>query len=261
MVKVLEVNNLNYGYFKNINLAFNKETFYSIVGGNNSGKTTLFKLMTGMISCHNKIICNGVNTDSISKYIQNIGVVERVKGNDFIYQKVKDEMIYPLYNLGYSKKRIEKRIKEVTDLFNFNSLNQNINELKENERQLLLIMLALLHHPKVLFFDNVFSVFSPSEETEILCVLKEFIEKEKIAIINFSSTLNEMFASDKIILLSNFEIIGQYLLNDVYRDDKLFYQNGLEIPFIVDLSIKLKMYDLIDKNYTNMKAMVDDIWP
>lgn len=261
MVKVLEVNNLNYGYFKNINLAFNKETFYSIVGGNNSGKTTLFKLMTGMISCHNQIICNGVNTDNISKYIQNIGVVERVQGNDFIYQKVKDEMMYPLYNLGYSKKRIEKRIKEVTDLFNFNSLDQNINELKENERQLLLIMLALLHQPKVLFLDNVFSVFSPSEETEILHILKEFIEKEKITIINFSSTLNEMFASDKIILLSNFEIIGQYLLNDVYRDDKLFYQNGLEIPFIVDLSIKLKMYDLIDKNYTNMKAMVDDIWP
>ena len=37
--------------------------------------------------------------------------------------------------------------------------------------------------------------------------------------------------------------------------------NNLEIPFMVDLSIKLKMYNLIDKEYSSMKAMVDDLWP
>ena len=55
--------------------------------------------------------------------------------------------------------------------------------------------------------------------------------------------------------------LDKYGLNDIYENDKLFYDHNLEIPFMIDLSIKLKMYNLIDKKYSNMKAMVDDIWP
>lgn len=262
MVKVLEINNLDFDKFKDLNLVFNKETFYSIVGGNNSGKTTLFKLITGMIPSNNRIICGGIylNSHNIYQYIQNIGIVERISGHDFIYQKVKDEMMYPLYNLGYSKKRIVARINEVIDLFDVDFLDKNINELNRYEREILLVMIALLHKPKVLLLDNIFSLLATDETEKLLKVLKTFITREKITIINFSSTLNEVLASDKIILLSDFKILGEYELNDIYQDDQLFYQSGLEIPFIIDLSVKLKMYDLIDKNYTNVKEMVDDIW-
>ena len=253
---VLEINNLNYGSFQNINLSFASKKFYSIVGGNNSGKTTLFKLMTGFISSNNCIVCDGIflNSNSINDYIQNIGIVEVINGNSFIYQKVKDEMMYPLYNLGYSKKKIEKRINEVIDLFNVSFINKDINELTSCERQVLLIMLAILHKPKVLLLDNVFNIFFQDEEKKLLNILRKLIEKENI-------TINSACFSDRIILLSDFKIIGEYLPSDIYNDDKLFYQNGLEIPFIVDLSVKLKMYGLIDNNYTNIEKMVDDIWP
>ena len=260
---VLEINNLNYYSFENINLSFANKRFYSVVGGNNSGKTTLFKLMTGFIPSDNCIVCNKVslNHDSINNYIQNIGIVEVINDKSFIYQKVKDEMMYPLYNLEYSKNKIEKRINEVIDLFDVSFLDKNINELTKCEKQILLIMLAILHKPKVLFFDNVFNIFSQDEEKKLLSILRKFIEKENLTIINFTSSLNSAFSSDKLILLSNFKIIGEYLPSDLYNDDKLFYQNGLEIPFIVDLSVKLKIYGLIDKNYTSIEKMVDDIWP
>ena len=55
MVKVLEVRNLNYQMFKNINLSFECNTIYSIVGPNNCGKTLLFKLLTGLINTENYI--------------------------------------------------------------------------------------------------------------------------------------------------------------------------------------------------------------
>ena len=260
---VLEINNLNYGSFQNINLSFANKKFYSIVGGNNSGKTTLFKLMTGFIPSNNCITCNGVflNSNSINDYIQNIGIASVVNDNTFIYQKVKDEMMYPLYNLGYSKRKIEKRINEVVNLFDVNFINKNINELTSCERQVLLIMLAILHKPKVLILDNVFNIFFQDEEKKLLSILRKLIEKENITIINLTSSLNSACFSDRIILLSDFKIIGEYLPSDIYNDDKLFYQNGLEIPFIVDLSVKLKMYGLIDNNYTNIEKMVDDIWP
>ena len=264
MVKIMEINNLNYGNFKNINLSFNKSCFYSIVGPNGSGKTTLFKLMIGAIPTSGNIICNKVylNSSNILKYIQEIGIVERVNNNSFIYGKVYDELAFPLYNLGYSKRKIESRINKVLDYFSYqDNINKDITCLTYQEKQILLIILSLLHKPSVLLLDSVFSIFSKDEKEKLNNILRTIMKEEKITIISFTSSLSDAILSDRLILLSNFKVIENCLPTKIYDDDKLFYQSDLEIPFIVDLSIKLKMYDLISKNYTNTKEMVDDIWP
>ena len=261
MVKILEVNNLDYHDFKNISLSFEKGYFYSVVGGNGSGKTTLFRLISGIIPTNNDISCDGVYLNNIELYIEKIGVVERINSNSFIYQRVYDEMNYPLYNLGLSEKRRDNRIIEVLNSFNMSYLiDKKINELEYNERQLLLIMIALLHKPKVLLLDNVLNAFSKEEKKNIVNALNTFIRNDDLTIINFTSNLSEASFSDKLVLLSNFKVLGEYSKEDIYKDDKLFYQNGLEIPFITDLSVKLKMYGIIDKNYTDVKEMVNDIW-
>ena len=105
MVKILDINNLCYGDFNNIKLSFDSKKYYSIIGGNKCGKTTLFKIMTGIICTNNSIMCNNVllNSKSRNKYIKEIGVVLRVKKDSFLCKSVYDEMCYPLKNLRYSK--------------------------------------------------------------------------------------------------------------------------------------------------------------
>lgn len=261
MVKILDVYNLNYHDFNNIYLSFEKNMFYSIIGGNKSGKTTLFRLITGIIPNNNDISCNEVSLSNISDYIREIGVVERVTNNSFIYQKVYDEMSFPLYNLGLSKRKRDNRINKILEYFNVDILDKNINELDHYQRQLLLIMIALLHKPKVLLLDSVLNVFSNDDKENIVKALKRIIQEENITVINFTSSLNDAYFTDKFFLLSQYKIIGEYIKDDIYKDDKLFYQHGLEIPFLTDLSIKLKMYGILDKNYNDMKEMVNDIWP
>ncbi len=260
MAIVLEINDLSYKDFSNINLKFKDKTYYSVIGSNNSGKTTLFKLISGIIPSSNHISCNGIdlNKRNIYEYITNLGIVERVNKNSFVYKKVIDEMMYPLSNLGYGYDRRLARIKEVLELFNKTDLqDKRIEELDYYDKHLLLIMIAILHKPKVLLLVSVLEVFKRSVREEIINILK----KLEITIISFTNTLEEAYLSDKIVLLNNKKIVGKYSTREIYNNDKLFYENNLEIPFLVDLSIKLKMYNLVDKEYFSMKEMVDDIWP
>ena len=120
MAIVLEINDLSYHNIKNRSLSFKDKTFYSIIGSNNCGKTTLFKLIAGIIPSNNAICCHYVelNRYNVNKYIVNLGIVERVNRNSFLYKSVLDEMMYPLYNLGYSKIRAITRIREVLEMFN-----------------------------------------------------------------------------------------------------------------------------------------------
>ena len=263
MTKILKIIDLSYKEFNNINFEFDSNTYCSIIGSNNCGKTTLFRLICGINMSNNKIYCDNIslNSKNIYQYIVNFGIVERVNKKSFKYHHVIDEMMYPLHNLGLSKKHSIERIKEVLSFFKEEDfINRSINSLNYYEKELLLIMIAILHKPKVLLLDSVLEVFPGTLKNKIIKLLKK-LTNEGMTIINFTSKLDEVNVSDKIILIDKFKIIGEYLPSDIYNNDKLFYEHQLEIPFITDLSIKLKMYNLIDKEYMNMKEMVDDIWP
>ena len=263
MVKVLETSNLCYQDFKNIKLSLESSKLYLIAGANNSGKTTLFKLLSGIILTNNYISCNGVilNKDTSFNYIKNLGVVPKLSKKSFIYQNVFDEMMYPLYNLNYSKRKATIRIKEILKLFNKeNIINKKINDLNYCDKQLLLLMISLLHCPKLVLIEDILTIFSKKEQKMIINILLKLIKQDNITIVIFASNLEMAKYCDKLLLLKDKEIVGEYSYNDLYKNDKLFYDNKLEIPFIVDLSIKLKMYELVDKNYTTIKGMVDDLW-
>ena len=122
-------------------------------------------------------------------------------------------------------------------------------------------MIAVLHEPKVLLIDNVFEIYSQSERKILLKTLKKIMCDNNSTIIYFSSNLNNICESDKIIILSNFNILKETNFYEIYNNDKVFYENGLEIPFIYDLNNKLSIYNIINKNYIDMEEMVDDIWP
>lgn len=261
---VLRVNNLNYQDFRNLNLAFEKNKFYFIVGANKSGKTTLFRIMSSLIFTKNIVRCDKVVLDENNRmlYLKQIGVVERVNKYSFNYKSVKDEMMYPLINLGFDINDALSRVNLLLNRFNLDYLLQKrICNLNIKEKQVLLIIISLLHRPKVLLMDNVLDIFSQTERNNIIRILKEMIFNENLTVINFTSNLNNIIDSDRIIILNNFKFIKETTFYEIYDNDKLFYDNGLEIPFIFDVVNKLKMYNLIYKDYTDMKGLVDDIWP
>lgn len=262
MKKILEINNLTYNHFKNFNLSINQKGYYLLSGKNNSGKTTLFNIVTGFIPTNNYVSCDNIdlNKESYRRYLKKVGIVCRVNTNSFLYTKVKSELEYPLKNLGYSDKKIEERINYLLDLFSMKDiLNKDIKNLNIYEQQMLLIVLSLLHKPKILFIDGVLEIFSKEVKKKILDCFNKLIRDEDLTIINFTIDL-ESFIETKIILINDYQLIDIYKYSDLFEKADLFSENGLEIPFIFDLSNKLKMYNLIKDNYFDMKDMVDAIW-
>ncbi len=263
MVKILEVKNLNYQMFKNINLSFECNTIYSIVGPNNCGKTLLFKLLTGLINTENYITCYNITLSDFNKneYIKNIGVVECVNKKSFLFKNVIDELVFPLYNLNYSKRVSLNRINKMLELFKLeNIIKKNINDLTLYEKQKLLIIIALLHKPKVLLIDSALNIFGRKECHEIMNVLRKLTIDEDLSIINFTSNLNESLDSDYLLLLNNYQILKVIKKSDLINNDKLFYENNLEIPFIIDLNTKLNLYNLVNNTYNDVKDLVNEIW-
>ena len=59
------------------------------------------------------------------------------------------------------------------------------------------------------------------------------------------------------------EVSAEILLigkEDVLREEKIFNKIGLDLPFIVELSIKLNYYGLLDKICFSNSELVQSIW-
>ena len=112
----------------------------------------------------------------------------------------------------------------------------------------------------MLIIDEAFMLLNDKDERVIFNYLRKMVNDKKITVINFTKDLNEVINSDNLVLLDKFSVKKIGVPMELLIDDQLFYDCGLEIPFMVDLSIKLKMYNLVDKVYLNMEDMVNEIW-
>ena len=261
MVKIMNIN-LNYQEFHDFKLSLDKGKFYFIIGDNYSGREKLINLLSGITLTNNMISCCNLslNHNNHYQYLQNIGVVKKLNEYSFKYTNVLDEMLYPLINLSYSMKKSKERINDLLKKFQLNIIDKKISDLNSLEKQKLLLVIALLHNPKILLIDNVLSLFSPIERQEIMYILKKLVQEEGLTVLYFPSSLDDFLISDNIILMSNYQALKEMTYQDLFTNEDLLINSNIEVPFIVDLSLKLKMYNVINRDYLDMKEMVDDIW-
>lgn len=259
MKEILKINNLTHQNYHNFSLTINNDSFISIIGPNMCGKTTLFKIISCIIPTENNIICNDIilNKKNINKYIKQLGIVLPLKEESFLFETVYEEMSYPLKNLGYSKPYIDKRIQQLLKLFELDIINKKIKELTSYEKQTLLIAISLLHKPKILLIDDIFSYQKLTTCLKIIKILKSI---NNLTTIYFSSSLEFLEESNYIYILNNNEILLKGTYQNIVNNYEQLQNIGLEIPFINKLSNDLKELGIIKKDYSNLEDLVNEIW-
>lgn len=267
MNKIIEINKLTFRYkdvfiFDKFSLDVYASSFTTIAGANGSGKSTLIKILTGIIKTDSDIkICdmelNNLNLYNIRK---NIGVVFSDIDSSFLCETVYDDIAFTLQNLGYSRKKINDRINELSKIFNAKRLlDKSPNNLSGGEKCIAAILCALSHNPKILILDETLSMIDGNTRSHILDVLNE-LKNNGLTIINITHDLKDSYGSDRLVIINKGEVLLDGTPLKVMEYDKILNKAGIEIPFEIELSIKLKLYGLIDELIPNLNEMVDKLW-
>lgn len=259
MNTILSINNLSYFYnkrkiFSNFNLDIEEGSWTTIVGSNASGKTTLVKLISGLIQ-----------NDSIKFNLKNIrrdiGVIFENEKENFMSDTVKDELLLSLNPKKLTNKDIVEKFEDLTDLFDISDiLDKNPNTLSTTELKRVIIASSLLYNPKILILDNIFSNMGSKEKSDVIKIIKRYKKDNNITILNFTTDLEESFGTNRLIVIDKGKVILDGTPLEVMNKDKILNRIGLEIPFIIDLSSKLRLYGLVDELYTDIDKLVSDIW-
>ncbi len=233
-MKKLKIVNLDFSYkndmiFNNLNLEIKSKSLNSLIGPNCSGKTTLAKIICGKIKTNNVYFDDKVvDRGTLKQQVIYIDKLTRLSISELTIPKVKE----------LAKSIVPKKCRTI------------------KEQNILNILIAINLKPEILILDDVFSVIDSNIKKEII----ELIKKKKITLIDITNNIEDSIYMDNIIILNEGKIITNSKTMSVLKKEKLLKQNKIDLPFMIDLSNKLKFYDLIDEQIIDMDKMVDTIW-
>lgn len=266
-MNMVDIQNLNFGYkdllFKNFNLKIRKGSFTTILGSNGSGKSTLVKIILGIYKTGADILIDDVAlTDLTVKSIRTwVGVAFTNPDTQIVAETVKDEIAFPLENINKDNESIEKSINEIAKKLGLERiLDKSIHLLSFEEKSKVALASALVNNPKLLILDGTLQSLDMFTRKKILNFLKELNEKDGITIINVTNDVEECLYGTDIVILNNGKLIINDSTENVLNNEKILKRHGLVLPFVAQLSNKLKFYNLTSKTYLNMDELVDDLW-
>lgn len=263
---MVTIKNLDFSYknkeiFENLNLEIKQGEFVFIIGQSGIGKTTLIKILSGLIKGKFDIKVDNKKLEKISEIRKIMNVSFEGMNSIFITDTVKEELELKLKNLKISQEEREQQIKEMTKYFEIEHILEcNPNTISGGEKELVKIVAALLGNPKIIILDECTAMLDGITKEKLFKYLKKINRQNKTTIICTTNDMNDILYGKRIIMLGNKNIVLDSKLNKALENEKIFKENNLELPFMASLSIKLKYYNLLDEIILDMNKMVNKIW-
>ena len=216
---------------ENVSFSVNEGEFVLLMGHTGAGKSSVLKLINGLVPHHTggilsgEITVAGRSTRSLKpgELADIVGVVGQNPINGFVSDIVEDEIAFSLETLGIAPDVMRKRVEEVLDLLALAPLRRrNISELSGGEQQRVAIAAALVTNPKVLLLDEPTSALDPIAAEEVLSILHRLVHDLGLTIIVSEHRLERVIQFvDRIILLNGDGSLNLGSVESVLRDSPI----------------------------------------
>ena len=217
---IIEFQNISLSYGKRlildkINFKINKGQIFGMLGPNGVGKSTIFNLITGLISPNEgKILINGEEVNSYPVYLRTkkfrVGYVPQYGGffnNLTLHDNLKavGEIVIDSKNL------VKDKIDYLINKFEL----ENIKDVKAKflsggQKKKLVIAISLLSDPKVLLLDECFAALDVLTIKMLQEIIVNLQQENEITICICDHQARDLLACvDIAMILSNCKIVAQ----------------------------------------------------
>lgn len=179
---IIELKDIAAGYdqkkvFDNVNLKISDHDFLGIIGPNGGGKTTLIKLILGLLKPQKGTIHFYQNGEPVNKlnmgYLPQSNAIDKkfpISVKEVISSGIRNDK---LWSLHYSAKEKE-RITAVVARMGLEGLeNKSIGQLSGGQMQRALLGRAIVSNPHVIILDEPSTYVDKRFEESLYCLLNE----------------------------------------------------------------------------------------
>ena len=263
---MIRVNDLDYSYsqqdhaLKGISFEVKDQEWLSILGHNGSGKSTISKLLVGILAPQKgSIYYDDIELieKTVDKIRNRVGIVFQNPDNQFVGVNVKYDIAFGLENRCVPRSEMQKLIVEyATKVGMQDYLLREPQTLSGGQKQRVAIADILALNTDVIILDEATSMLDPQGTREIIALIKELKEKYHKTIITITHDLDLARLSDRIIVMKEGNIIADDVPGKIFEQSDLLKSSKLDMPF------NLKLYKEVEANskLNSNKELMEALW-
>ena len=208
---------------KNISFDVYEGDMIALMGKNASGKTTLVKLMNGLVKPRKgKVLLFGkkISDYELSDLIQKVGIVFQDPNLHLFNDTVQEEVAFVLRNLEMKDDLIDKKVNAILKQFKIDQYRKSYpHDLSGGERQRVALASVLVSEPEMLILDEPTRGMDYFLKKELISYLKE---KAKTVIMVTHDIETAAEFAERVVLVSEGNIISDGNKRDVLSKALLF---------------------------------------
>ena len=233
---MIEFRNVSFSYgeapvVENLSFSIQKGENVGLIGANGAGKSTIMKLMLGLISGSGEIKVDGLpmNKENLGEIRKKIGFVLQDSDNQMFMPTVYEDMIFGPRNYGLSKEETDRRVDAVLAQLGLQDLKHRHNhKISGGEKRMAAIATILAMEPEMILMDEPSTALDPVNRRTVINTINRLPQTKLIASHDLDMILD---TCQRVILLSHGTIIADGDAETILRDKVLLENNRMELPF------------------------------
>ncbi len=238
-------------------------SYTTIIGHNGSGKSTIAKLMIGLLAAQSgKIWMDGLPLNEANIYdIRNrVGIVFQNPDNQFIGASVADDIAFGLENHQVQSDRMQAIIEDYAQRVGMQDfLNSEPTKLSGGQKQRVAIAGVLAMQPQMIIFDEATSMLDPQGKAEINDLIQEIHAQGDLTVISITHDIEEVAKSDHVIVLDQGRVVLDGHPDEILQHEAELIRLKLDIPFALKFRHELEKNGVSIHAGTTMEGMVAEL--
>ena len=272
MNNIIEVRNLTFKYQKtDENHQLNDISFHvkhgewlSIIGHNGSGKSTVVRLIDGLLEPESgQIYISGdlLTPGNVWDKRGEIGMVFQNPDNQFVGATVEDDVAFGLENQGIPRDEMVQRVDEALKMVRMDEFkDREPARLSGGQKQRVAIAGIIALRPKIIILDEATSMLDPEGRLELIRTVREVKERYGLTVISITHDLEEVALSDRVLVMKKGAIESTSSPRELFSRSDLD-QIGLDQPFVNQLRQSLIDGGLnLPHSYITEEELEEALW-
>lgn len=251
MSSVIKIENLHYTYpgddaesLKGVSLEIERGSFVAVLGHNGSGKSTLAKHLNAiLLPTEGKVLIDGIDTadeNNLLKIRSTVGMVFQNPDNQIVANVVEDDVAFAPENLGVEPAEIRERVDnalKAVDMYEFRLHAPHL--LSGGQKQRVAIAGVIAMQPEVIVLDEPTAMLDPKGRREVIDTVTKLCREKGITIVLITHHMSECIDADRLIVMSNGDVVADGTPQEVFSQVELMHGEGLAVPATTELMWQL----------------------
>jgi energy-coupling factor transport system ATP-binding protein len=214
--------------------------YAGVVGPNGGGKSTLLRLINGLLRADSGSVRVGDLDPASEPYLvrRKVGMLFQNPENGLVAPFVEDDVAFGLENLGVQREEMRERVREAIRAVGLQGYERREpHTLSGGEKQRVALAGLLALDPEVLLLDEPTSMLDAAGKTEVLERLEEL--RGSRTVIHVTHHLDELLGADRVLVLNAGKLVADVSPERLVSNPDLLQKNRLALPTTLRLAAAL----------------------